>query len=151
MPAPPSVDLELVATHHKRVVSVIGDSAEPVRHWRLENVTVAHAEATYMDRFEVPSGGDWAVHRGGAFFADGAVDIGVIVAWFENAVQTHCGRPGHFQIIDSSSSEKSSWHVVCTNVYMHNVYHVFATYYNPPEKTKWWPGYGYTGDPPMPF
>jgi len=77
MPAPPSVDLELVATHHKRVVSVVGDSAEPVRHWRLENVTVAHAEATYMDRFEVPSGGDWAVHRGGAFFADGAVDIGV--------------------------------------------------------------------------
>lgn len=56
----------------------------------------------------------------------GAVDIGVIVAWFETAVQTHCGRPGHFQIIDSSSSEKSSWHVVCTNVYLHNVYHVGA-------------------------
>jgi hypothetical protein len=40
-------------------------------------VTISHAEATYMDRFEVPSGGDWSIHRGGAFFADGAVDIGV--------------------------------------------------------------------------
>ena len=56
----------------------------------------------------------------------GVVDIGVIVAWFTNAVQTHCGRPGHFEIIDSSSSQKSSWHVVCTNVYLQNVYHVGA-------------------------
>lgn len=54
------------------------------------------------------------------------VDIGVIVAWFETAVQTHCGRPGHFEIMDSSSSQKSSWHVVCTNVYLQNVYHVGA-------------------------
>ena len=54
------------------------------------------------------------------------VDIGVIVAWVETAVQTHCGRPGHFEIMDSSSSQKSSWHVVCTNVYLQNVYHVGA-------------------------
>lgn len=54
------------------------------------------------------------------------VDIDVIVAWFANAVQTHCGRPGQFKIIDSSSSQKHSWHVVCTNVYLQNVYHVGA-------------------------
>lgn len=69
--------LELVATIHKRVVSVTGDAIRPVKHIRLVNVTISHAEATYMDRFEVPSGGDWSIHRGGAFFADGAVDIGV--------------------------------------------------------------------------
>jgi hypothetical protein len=56
----------------------------------------------------------------------GVVDIGRIVAWFANAVQTHCGRLGQFEIIDSSSSQKSSWHVVCTNVYLQNVYHVGA-------------------------
>jgi hypothetical protein len=69
--------LNLVATMHKRVVSVIGDASRPVKHVRLINVTISHTEATYMDRFEVPSGGDWAIHRGGAFFADGAVDVGV--------------------------------------------------------------------------
>lgn len=56
----------------------------------------------------------------------GVVDIGCIVAWFKRAVQTHCGREGQFEIIDSSSSDKSSWHVLCTNVYLQNVYHVGA-------------------------
>ena len=56
----------------------------------------------------------------------GVVDIDCIVAWFKRAVHTHCDREGQFEIIDSSSSEKSSWHVVCTNVYMSNVYHVGA-------------------------
>ena len=56
----------------------------------------------------------------------GVVDIDCIVAWFKRAVHTHCGREGQFEIIDSSCLEKSSWHVVCTNVYMLNVYHVGA-------------------------
>ena len=50
--------LDLVATVHKRVVSVIGDALRPARHIKLINVTISHTEATYLDRFEVPSGGE---------------------------------------------------------------------------------------------
>ena len=54
------------------VVRVVGSADAPVRHVRLENVTIAHAEATYMQPYEVPSGGDWSIHRGGAVFVEGA-------------------------------------------------------------------------------
>ena len=57
---PPSPELELVATLHKRVITVVGDSAlAPVRNVVLANLTVTHSAATYLDKFEVPSGGDW--------------------------------------------------------------------------------------------
>lgn len=56
----------------------------------------------------------------------GTVDIRRIVVFFQEAVQLKFGRPGCFEVIDSSSSEKSSWHVVCTNVYLKNIYHVGA-------------------------
>jgi hypothetical protein len=81
---PPSADYELVATSHKRVVTVLGGTASGsttttppslVKHFSLVNVTIAHAAATFMDSHEVPSGGDWSIHRGGAMFVDGAVDI----------------------------------------------------------------------------
>lgn len=56
----------------------------------------------------------------------GTVDIRRIVVFFQEAVQVYFDRPGCFEVIDSSSSEKSSWHVVCTNVYLKNIYHVGA-------------------------
>jgi hypothetical protein len=73
---PPDSSQLLVATVRKRIVTIIGNStATPVRNVVLANVTVAHADATYLDQFEVPSGGDWAIHRGGAVFVDTAVGV----------------------------------------------------------------------------
>ena len=80
---PPNPALELVATVHKRAVTIIGNSTMPVRNFVLANVTVAHTEATYMDKFEVPSGGDWAIHRGGAVFVDGAHNVEISGVTFD--------------------------------------------------------------------
>jgi hypothetical protein len=63
---PPDGDLQLVATVHKQVVSITGNSSHRVQHFSLRNVRIAHAEATFLDRPEMPSGGDWTIHRSGA-------------------------------------------------------------------------------------
>jgi hypothetical protein len=39
------------------------DSEHPVRHVEISGVRFAHAATTQLNRYEVPSGGDWAVHR----------------------------------------------------------------------------------------
>jgi len=36
-----------------------------------------------MDHYEVPSGGDWAVHRGGAIFIEGSRNINVKRCFFD--------------------------------------------------------------------
>jgi len=46
-----------------------------VQFFELHNVTLAHSRATYFEDFETPPGGDWAIHRGGMLFIDGAVNV----------------------------------------------------------------------------
>ena len=59
------------------VVRVQGTMTQPVRHLRFAGLTIAHSTTTYMEPYEVPSGGDWAVHRGAAFVVEGAEDISI--------------------------------------------------------------------------
>ena len=68
---------QLVATKLARVVQFNGTAEAPLRHVHLANVTVAHAAYTYMDPYEIPSGGDWAIHRGASVFADGAESVSI--------------------------------------------------------------------------
>jgi len=69
-------DMQLVTAESPRVVMLgDGNSSAPVMHVSLENVTIAHAAASFMLPYEEPSGGDWSIHRGASVFADGAVDI----------------------------------------------------------------------------
>lgn len=37
----------------------------------VKGLTVAHSAPTFMNDYEMPSGGDWSIHRGGAVFLDG--------------------------------------------------------------------------------
>lgn len=39
--------------------------------------TMTKAAYTYLDEWGIPSGGDWALHRGGAVFIENAVEIKV--------------------------------------------------------------------------
>lgn len=41
----------------------------------LVGFNVSRSAPTYLDSYEVPSGGDWSIHRGGAVFLDGAAFI----------------------------------------------------------------------------
>ena len=35
---------------------------------RFVNLTLTGSRVTFLEQYEVPSGGDWSVHRGGALF-----------------------------------------------------------------------------------
>ena len=67
--------IPLVPVHRPTVVAVRGDAAAPVAQVTIANLTIAHAAPTFLEPYEVSSGGDWAVHRGAAIFVDGARDV----------------------------------------------------------------------------
>src|SRR5690606_15377557 len=53
----------------RRFIEVIGTSkAAPVKDITIRNIEFFGAYPTHMDKFVVPSGGDWSIHRGGAVY-----------------------------------------------------------------------------------
>jgi len=50
----------------------VGSQANPVKNVALHDLTVAHADVTYLLPYETPSGGGYSVHRGGAIHIEGA-------------------------------------------------------------------------------
>ena len=44
---------------------------------QLRGLTVTHSLTTFLGEYEVPSGGDWSMHRGGAVFATGVTGLQV--------------------------------------------------------------------------
>ena len=56
----------------KTLVDVRGTMADPVRGVTLSGLGFRDSPYTYLDAWGVPSGGDWALHRGGAVFLEGA-------------------------------------------------------------------------------
>ena len=70
--------LSVEAPVHSRVVNFrgSGDGAY-VQHVRLQNLTIADSAPTFMDDWEMPSGGDWTIHRGGMVFLDGTEHVSI--------------------------------------------------------------------------
>ena len=58
-----------------QLILITGTQREPVKNITIANVTIAHSATTYMSSYEVPSAGDWSVHRGGAIFVEGAEGV----------------------------------------------------------------------------
>ena len=58
-----------------QLITAIGTPEEPVKNITLKDLTFAYSATTYMSSYEVPSGGDWSVHRGAAIFIEGAEHI----------------------------------------------------------------------------
>ena len=54
------------------------------------------------------------------------VDIATIVHFFRTVVRLMFHIDGTFEVMNSCSPEKYSWHVICTNLYFRNIYHVGA-------------------------
>lgn len=50
----------------------VGSQAKPVTNVALHDLTVAHADITYLLPYETPSGGGFSVYRGGAIHIEGA-------------------------------------------------------------------------------
>lgn len=70
--SPADGNVSFVVPQLKQLVRVIGSQAQPVVGVSLKGLGVRDAAPTYLDAWGVPSGGDWALHRGGAVFVEGA-------------------------------------------------------------------------------
>jgi len=70
-------DLDLVVPRLKTLVHVKGTSASPVANVSIRGVGFRDSAKTYMEQWGVPSGGDWALYRGGAVMVEGAVDVSI--------------------------------------------------------------------------
>jgi len=73
----PGVDLQTAAVEAPTLQCLIqlrGDTKEPVRHIHFEGIHFTGSDVTYLEPYEVPSLGDWSIHRGGAVFFENAED-----------------------------------------------------------------------------
>jgi hypothetical protein len=72
---PDDVDLETSIVEVPvldRLIEFSGTQAEPVEHIALRGFRFAHTTTTFLETYEVPSLSDWAIHRGGAIYLQGA-------------------------------------------------------------------------------
>ena len=58
-------------TAMEQLLSIRGSIDRPVYNVTLTNMTFMYTEPTFLESHEVPSGGDWAIHRNGAVFVEG--------------------------------------------------------------------------------
>jgi hypothetical protein len=56
----------------ERVVEFRGCQQDPVHHITLSGFRFAHTASTFLAEYEIPSLGDWAIHRGGSVRLEGA-------------------------------------------------------------------------------
>ena len=70
-----SLPEEGVAPVLDELIVVMGTQDQPVMNITIVNLTLAHSATTYFSSYEVPSGGDWSVHRGAAVFIEGAEHV----------------------------------------------------------------------------
>ena len=68
---------EVVGTNLNVLVSIKGSQTNPVQNIAISDITFAHTATTFLSDYEVPSGGDWAVHREAALVVEGAEGVNV--------------------------------------------------------------------------
>jgi len=84
--------IRMEAAVHPRVVQLRGSNDVTFAHdIVLRDVHIVHSAPTYMADYEMPSGGDWSLHRGGAVFLDGTEDVVV-----QNVTVDQAGGNGIF-------------------------------------------------------
>lgn len=78
-------DMSLIhLSQQENLIEIRGSSSLPVKNIHIHGLTFSYTRNTYMEQFEVPSGGDWALHRGGCIFVDGAENIHISYNIFRN-------------------------------------------------------------------
>jgi hypothetical protein len=56
----------------KDLIQLKGSSESPVKNIQFKGFTFTQSSYTFMDEYEPVARGDWAIHRGGAIFMEGA-------------------------------------------------------------------------------
>lgn len=65
------VPLSGFGTALQQLLNIQGSMDYPVYNVTIMNVTFMYTEPTFLESHEVPSAGDWAIHRNGAVFVEG--------------------------------------------------------------------------------
>jgi len=77
-----------------QLIQFTGTQNNPVRNIVFKGFRIAHTKSTYLEKYEIPSLSDWAIHRGGTVFLEGARNILIKDCWFDavggNAVFMNC-------------------------------------------------------------
>ncbi|KAK8801174.1 hypothetical protein WA158_001944 [Blastocystis sp. Blastoise] len=68
----------------KRLIEIRGTGHYPVKNISIRGITFKNTDTTYMDVYEVPSGGDISVHRGGSLFIEGTENVSILYNTFIN-------------------------------------------------------------------
>ena len=69
--ASPPASVKFVVPTLRRLITVVGTQGKPAEDIAIRGLGFRDAHHTYMDPWGVPSGGDWALHRGGSVFMEG--------------------------------------------------------------------------------
>ena len=68
---------EVIGTNLNVLISVKGSQSNPVQNVTINDVTFAHTATTFLSDYEVPSGGDWTVHREAALVVEGVEGVNI--------------------------------------------------------------------------
>jgi hypothetical protein len=84
----PPDDLELETAvvevpSHQQIARFIGSSDDPVHDVTLDGFRFTHTASTFLEPYVVPSLSDWAIHRGGTLFLEGARDCAIRDCFFD--------------------------------------------------------------------
>jgi len=88
----------------KQVIEFRGSQDRPVQYITFSGFQITHTASTFFELYEVPSLGDWAIHRGGSVFFEGARNCRVEGCFFDavggNAVFIN-NYNRNIQVVDS--------------------------------------------------
>ena len=68
---------EVIGTYLNVLISIKGSQTNPVQNITISDVTFAHTATTFLSDYEVPSGGDWTVHREAAVVVEGVEGVNI--------------------------------------------------------------------------
>eukprot|EP00794_Sanderia_malayensis_P005521 gene5521-6206_t len=66
---------QIIVPKLENLVSVIGSQAKPVKGNQIMGLSFAHTTSTFLSGYQVPSGGDWSVHRNAMVVAHGTENL----------------------------------------------------------------------------
>ena len=75
MPAQSIYNVSLIVSQSACILSIRGDRSFPVEDVVISGINFRDTSNTFMSAYEVPSGGDFAIHRGGAVVVTGTRNV----------------------------------------------------------------------------
>ena len=75
---------EYIGAELESLIRIEGSQAEPVTDIDITGLVLKHTAADFMAPYEVPGGGDQSVHRGAAFYVEGAERVRISRCSFES-------------------------------------------------------------------